>query len=287
LHELKKIDEEAAALEEIMKKHGTDKGVKAAHYHHTYAQLLKRFKYKRNMSLFEVGANHGNSMNFWSDFFKDPYMIVGMRYGITDAQMVPKYGTKIKIIDGDQSKVSSLRATIETALGSLDKPESLDSPKWKDTGFDIIIDDGSHVPKHILLTFMEYWPYVRPGGMYVIEDMGFAYCDSMTTMYGYEITDGGIDRPGSLNLAEWFKQLTDVVERRHTMAGCDFVVFSEEIDRTVWSVEFVAGLIIIEKQSIGQRDSLAAVQSAVPAHCYHASCEMYKQKLQKQSRKWQ
>ena len=37
--------------------------------------------------------------------------------------------------------------------------------------FDIIIDDGSHVPEHMKLTYEVLWPTISPGGFYIIEDI--------------------------------------------------------------------------------------------------------------------
>ena len=36
--------------------------------------------------------------------------------------------------------------------------------------FDIIIDDGSHVSSHVILTFETLWKYLNNNGLYIIED---------------------------------------------------------------------------------------------------------------------
>ena len=41
--------------------------------------------------------------------------------------------------------------------------------------FDIIIDDGSHMSHHIIASLNALFPHVRPGGMYVVEDLATAY----------------------------------------------------------------------------------------------------------------
>ena len=38
-------------------------------------------------------------------------------------------------------------------------------------GFDIIIDDGSHMNHHQIFSFTHLIPYLIPGGFYVIEDI--------------------------------------------------------------------------------------------------------------------
>ena len=43
--------------------------------------------------------------------------------------------------------------------------------------FDIIIDDGSHISLDIVETFLLHWRHLRPGGLYVIEDLRPTYDD--------------------------------------------------------------------------------------------------------------
>jgi hypothetical protein len=42
-------------------------------------------------------------------------------------------------------------------------------------GFDIIIDDGSHVNEHVITTFEYLLPILNNEGLYVIEDTQTAY----------------------------------------------------------------------------------------------------------------
>lgn len=37
-------------------------------------------------------------------------------------------------------------------------------------GFDIVIDDASHDPSKTDASYHMLWPYVKPGGLYVVED---------------------------------------------------------------------------------------------------------------------
>ena len=42
-------------------------------------------------------------------------------------------------------------------------------------GFDIFLDDGSHVPEHQFTTFVHMWSAIRPGGV-LIEDVHGTRC---------------------------------------------------------------------------------------------------------------
>ena len=41
--------------------------------------------------------------------------------------------------------------------------------------FDIIIDDGSHIVAHQIISFKTLFPYLKSGGIYVIEDLFSSY----------------------------------------------------------------------------------------------------------------
>ena len=44
--------------------------------------------------------------------------------------------------------------------------------------FDIVIDDGSHVNRHVHHSFRTLWPHLAPGGLYVVEDLQTSYWPS-------------------------------------------------------------------------------------------------------------
>ena len=54
---------------------------------------------------------------------------------------------------GDQSNITFLRAFLQDSGGR----------------FDIVVDDGSHLPDHQRITFETLWPTVVSGGLYIIE----------------------------------------------------------------------------------------------------------------------
>ena len=54
--------------------------------------------------------------------------------------------------------------------------------------FDIIIDDGAHSSGPIIMSFQYLWSKVKPGGYYVIEDLGeFSNPASHTTGYPNQV----------------------------------------------------------------------------------------------------
>ena len=95
----------------------------------------------------------GGSLRMWKNYF--PRAIV--------------YGMDIY----DKTGVEESR--IHTIVGSQADPELLTAFAEQNGPFDIIIDDGSHLNEHVLVSFQTLFPYVRPGGWYVVEDMQTSY----------------------------------------------------------------------------------------------------------------
>ena len=72
----------------------------------------------------------------------------------------------------DKTSLDSIRKTLvcdqsnQKELGNL----------WREHGpFDIVIDDGSHRSEDVLLSFFELFHLLKPGGIYVIEDIQTGY----------------------------------------------------------------------------------------------------------------
>ena len=60
--------------------------------------------------------------------------------------------------------------------------------------YDLIIDDGSHVSKDIITSFARYFPLLKSGGMYIIEDLHASY---------WKVWGGGLAYPLSLNCCQF------------------------------------------------------------------------------------
>jgi predicted O-methyltransferase YrrM len=52
-----------------------------------------------------------------------------------------------------------------------DRPALERLPRPSGGGFDLVIDDGSHIPQHQAACLASVFPMVRPGGLYVLEDL--------------------------------------------------------------------------------------------------------------------
>lgn len=113
----------------------------------------------REIKLLELGVLKGGSVLMWRDYFKKG-AIVGL--DINPVQIEDKTG-RIHIYEGRQE---------DTCL--LDRIAAEQAPE----GFDVIIDDCSHIGE---LTRISFWHlfenHLKPGGIYAIEDFGTGYRD--------------------------------------------------------------------------------------------------------------
>jgi hypothetical protein len=133
------------------------------------------------VSMLEIGVQNGGSLETWSEFFTEAKIFVG-------CDIDPKCGDlrytdpRVNIVVGDANAAPTFQKIL--ALNP---------------SFDIVIDDGSHVSTDILNSFINYFPHVNPGGVYVVED---AHCLYMN-QYG-----GGI--LNEYSAYAFFKRLIDV-----------------------------------------------------------------------------
>ncbi|MFS8099726.1 class I SAM-dependent methyltransferase [Lentzea alba] len=94
----------------------------------------------------------GASLKMWQRYFRR-----GLVHGL-DISPKTVSGPRIMTIQGDQSDA-----------GFLDELGRRLGP------FDVVIDDGSHLNEHVRISFHALFPHVRPGGLYVVEDLQTAY----------------------------------------------------------------------------------------------------------------
>lgn len=145
-------------LTQLANQFNSDKGdqVRCCHRYTTlYETLFEPFR-DRPISILEIGLQRETtqhqldcpSLRMWLEYFPQA-RISG--FDLTDFSEVDI--PRAKTYQGDQSDAERLVEVAEEA-----------GP------FDIIIDDGSHASAHQQITLGTLFPYLNPGGIFVIED---------------------------------------------------------------------------------------------------------------------
>jgi hypothetical protein len=133
----------------IGKKYPTSKNITG--FIEIYEFYFNQLK-EKDINILEIGIDNGDSLRLWRDYFTRANIcgldIDKKKFSIND----------VEIFCGDQSDIEFLSTIVK---------------KYKK--FDIIIDDGSHISKHIIDSFNYLFDYLNDEGLYVIEDLQTSY----------------------------------------------------------------------------------------------------------------
>jgi hypothetical protein len=139
------------ALRTYFEEHREGPGIyKGRHYFDLYVRHLAEFV-GREVVVVEVGVYSGGCLGMWRSYFGEKATI----HGVDVQEACRIYETdRVHVHVGDQA----------------------DRAFWErfkqDVPFiDVLIDDGGHHPNEMRVTFEELFPILRPGGVYICEDI--------------------------------------------------------------------------------------------------------------------
>ncbi len=208
-------------LKKLAIKYGTDKN-SDHNYINIYNTYLLPLK-EKNINLLEIGIggennsqSGGASLKMWEEFFQ-----YGKIYGIDIYDKKFCDSDRIKTFTGSQTDYKFLENVIKIT-GELD----------------IIIDDGSHINKDVVKTFLFLFKKLKNSGYYIIEDTQTSYMLN----YGGD----GFYLNNKNNHINFFKSIVDKInyqEIENPFFKKDF--FCENITE----IHFYHNLIIIQKMS--------------------------------------
>jgi len=140
------------SLQQIGLSVGTDK-VTSHNYAPCYEEHFGPLR-SREIVLVEIGVYQGASIRMWEEYFPKAKI-----YGVDIAPSCLAYATpRSRIVIGSQEDPAFLKKLGET------------------TGpIDILIDDGGHTMNQQRTSFQHLFPRIRPGGLYIIEDLETSY----------------------------------------------------------------------------------------------------------------
>jgi hypothetical protein len=137
---------ETDELNKIGEYYGTDKQYLHNYYNRFYQKILQ--PYREKCDILEIGVLDGASLKVWNDFFKE-----GLIHGI-DINNYQSDLDRVWMFNVDQSNQESIY-------------------EFSKNGFmyDVIIDDGSHRMNDVQTTVQILFENVKPGGLFIIEDL--------------------------------------------------------------------------------------------------------------------
>jgi hypothetical protein len=136
---------------------------KCDHYFDIYHRHLRQFR-GRDVHVLEIGIYSGGSLEMWREYFGSAAHIYGV-----DIEPACKFyeDSMTKVFVGDQADRQFWeRFRKETPI------------------LDVVIDDGGHKPEQQIASLEELLPHLRPGGVYICEDVSQVFNPFCSYMNG-------------------------------------------------------------------------------------------------------
>jgi hypothetical protein len=192
------LDYARASLTEIADHFKTDKGSIKHNYTAVYDRYFRDLRNQPGLKLMEIGVACGSSLKMWSKYFADA-RILGVDIRPDCAKLCSLYpNIAIKIQNATQAPVPGT--------------------------FDIIIDDGSHVSADIVDAFRLNWPNLKPGGLFVIEDLKCTHNPQYPSLLPFDIPAERFDRRHFMDMID--RCLMEMDWRR---GNIEFIHFYKEM----------------------------------------------------------
>lgn len=187
------------------------------HYFEVYHTFFQKYV-GTNVKILEIGVFKGGSMQMWRDYFGEKAVIVGI-----------DIDEKCKVFEEDNIKI---------CIGSQGDKAFLTEVSENWGPFDIVLDDGSHMMEHQIITFETLFPLLKEGGVFVCEDCHTSYMSS----YG-----GGYKRKESF--MEYSKNFTDCVNSQHV--NCHEKDQLPSYANYIKACHYYDSIVVVEKEHRG------------------------------------
>ena len=218
---------ETGTYRELFEAHDGRVARKWDHYFEIYDAYLTKLR-GQPVTMMEIGVGDGGSLELWRKYLGPDARLVGVDINPYCRQFS---GDGIEIFIGDQGDRNFMRSIAEEV-----------GP------FDIILDDGSHIMNDLRASFLALFGSVKPGGLYIAEDLHTCYWPD----YG-----GGHRSENS-----FMEDLKGVIDHMHAFHSIDHEEFTvSSFTLTVKAMHFYDSIAVIEKAQSWGDDS---GQSKVP-----------------------
>ncbi|MBU3555837.1 class I SAM-dependent methyltransferase [Polynucleobacter sp. UB-Piko-W3] len=216
-------------LTNLYDEHSGKTSDKWAIYLREYEQKFEPYQ-NLAIKLLEIGIQNGGSLEIYSKYFQEAKRIMG-------CDINPKC-----------SNLSYDDPRIQVIVGDANQP-SIKAEVLKEGQFDIIIDDGSHTSKDIVQSFCHYFPALKEGGIFIVEDLHCSYWNEF---------QGGLFHP--ISSMNFFKRLVDILNfeswginkpadsvLKTFLLNYDAAITEDDLLK-IHSIEFANSLCFIKKE---------------------------------------
>jgi hypothetical protein len=195
-------------LRDYFEAHHEGRGIwKWDHYFDMYHRHLSKFV-GLDLKLVEIGIYSGGSLEMWGSYFGPGCHV----YGVDIENACKAYESeKVSVFIGDQESPEFWR-NFKANVGTVD----------------ILIDDGGHTPEQQTVTLNEMLEAIRPGGVYICEDI-----------HGH--------RNSFINYAVGLVHALNFADHSTSEEGISSP--ANEVQSTIYSITFYPYALVIEKMA--------------------------------------
>lgn len=200
---------------------------KLEHYFDIYDKYFSKYR-NTPVRILEIGVCDGGSLDLWREYFGDTAII----YGMDINPSVKRFNTQnTRIIIADQQDREYLEELFT------DEPP-----------FDIILDDGGHMPDQQKNSFEALFPLLHKDGVYIVEDIQTSYWKSF---------NGGLRK--SNTFIEFSKQLIDYINVDHFREEDNLLLYlplKTALQTQLTSVNYYDGMVVFTKGNKIRKDGI-------------------------------
>jgi cephalosporin hydroxylase len=203
-------------LEEYFNKNKGKLIHKWLHYFDIYDRHFSKYR-KQPVTILEFGVFQGGSLQMWRKYFGRKARIIGVDIN-PKCKTLEEKGIEIYI--GDQADRAFLKKLMKK-VGPVD----------------VVIEDGGHKMDQQINTFEEVYPYVKDGGIFLIEDLHTSY---------WADYDGGYRKRDSF--IEYAKDIIDDINAYHSRDKESFQV--NKNTKSISGMHVYDSIIVFDKATV-------------------------------------
>lgn len=142
---------------QLFNEHDGYESLKHNHYPEIYDEYFGPYR-DQEINFLEIGVRQGGSLEIFRKYFPNANI-----YALEiDRDVIPGPIFKLKnteVVIGDATNLETINQLMEKVDGK----------------FDIILDDGSHLPEQQIATYNLLWRHLKSPGVYMVEDLVYNY----------------------------------------------------------------------------------------------------------------
>ena len=179
--------------------------IKITSYFDVYEELFSKYV-NQEVTFVEVGILNGGSLFMWRDYLGPKARIIGIDLS-EDALKWEEFGFEVYI--GDQSS-PLFWENFFSSVGTID----------------VILDDGGHTYKQQITTVLESVPFIKSGGLIVVEDTHSSYLSNFGS-------------PSKRTFIQFTKGLIDSINQRYSGVKSG----KELTNNSIYSVSYFESIV--------------------------------------------